>query len=128
MDCGALAWSRSPSKVVMEATRLVRPEGSATISSPGRMVPAAIWPAKPRKCWSGRMTRWMGRRKPLRQVAVADGDLLEMLEQRGAGVPGHAGAGLTTLSPSSALTGMVTRFARCRTPATMAWRSVAIWL
>ncbi len=29
MESGALAWSRSPSKVVMDATRLVRPEGSA---------------------------------------------------------------------------------------------------
>ena len=48
MDCGAAASSRSPSKVVMEATRLLRPEGSAMMVSPLRMEPAAICPAKPR--------------------------------------------------------------------------------
>jgi len=33
----------------MERTRVRNPEGSATTSSPGRTVPAASWPAKPRK-------------------------------------------------------------------------------
>ena len=35
--------------VLIDCTRLVRPDGSATISSPGRIVPEAICPAKPRK-------------------------------------------------------------------------------
>ena len=43
---GATARARSPSKVVMLLTRLVRPEGKATTRSPGQTLPAAICPAE----------------------------------------------------------------------------------
>src|SRR5580692_6641732 len=84
-DCGAWARARSPSHVLMDRTRVRRPEGSARISSPGRTVPAAIWPAKPRKSWWGRSTRWIGKRK-------LDGERhsLEQFQKAWPGIPGNA--------------------------------------
>lgn len=65
-DCGAKASSSSPSKVTMLFTRLFRREGSETISSPLRMIPEAIVPAKPRKSRFGRSTYCTGKRKSSR--------------------------------------------------------------
>ena len=49
IDCGAFACSRFPSKVEIDAMRVLRPEGRATTRSPTRTLPAAICPANPRK-------------------------------------------------------------------------------
>ena len=73
----------------MLRTRLVRPEGSTTTSSPGAMVPEAIWPAKPRKSWCGRSAICTGKRKSTRLRLAADVDVLQVMQQRGAVVPGH---------------------------------------
>ena len=47
----------------MRATVLVLPDGKTRMESPGAIRPAAIWPAKPRKSRSGRLTHCTGRRK-----------------------------------------------------------------
>ena len=61
-DSPARARSRSPSNPAIRATLVRRPEGTIRTVSPGRTVPLAISPAKPRKSESGRLTHCTGRR------------------------------------------------------------------
>ena len=53
---------RSPSKVTRRATSAFTPEGMIFTASPGRTVPRAMRPAKPRKSRFGRFTHCTGMR------------------------------------------------------------------
>ncbi len=64
----AAASGSGPSAVATARTRLARPEGSTTTSSPGLTVPDATRPAKPRKSWCGRTTYCTGKRKSTRLI------------------------------------------------------------
>ena len=56
IESDAEALSRLPPYVSIDLTRVLFPEGSTTISSPGWMEPDTTRPANPRKLWSGRIT------------------------------------------------------------------------
>ncbi len=108
-DIGATASSRSPSKVTILSTAVRRPEGSSTTESPGFTLPETIRPAKPRKPSCGRITICTGKRNGPWQSDAA-GSMLSRYSSR-ADPPYHGirADRSTTLSPSSALTGMKDR-------------------
>ncbi|MNC30126.1 hypothetical protein D3C75_784010 [compost metagenome] len=66
-----IACSSSPSKVTMERTLLVLPDGSTAISSPLCTMPLARVPAKPRKFRFGRLTYCTGKRMSVRLRSAA---------------------------------------------------------
>ena len=96
----------------MRSIRVTRPDGRMRTSAPGAIVPDAIWPAKPRKSWLGRLTHCTGMRSGLAASAVdVERHRVEMLEQARARVPRHRSLRLMTLSPLRPDTGIATHSA-----------------
>ena len=103
-----LASPRSSSKVTMERTRVVRPEGRAMTSSPGRMEPETTCPANPRKSWCGRSTYCTGKRKSTALRLEPTRTVSRWCRNVGPSYQGMFSLFETTLSPSSAEMGMKT--------------------
>ena len=91
----------------MRSTFALRPEGRAVMVSPGRMVPEAIWPANPRKVWSGRSTRCTGKRNgAVRVFDARKASDSSSSSSDGPCVPRHgAWSDARCCRPASALTG-----------------------
>ncbi len=102
----AAASGSSPSTVTMLRTRVVRPEGSATTSSPGRIVPEATCPAKPRKPACGRTAICTGKRKSTRLRLLPTLTCSRWLSSVAPSYQGICSLRLTTLSPCKAEMGM----------------------
>ena len=107
----AIAASSGPSTVSTAATRVRRPDGRTTTSSPARQTPPATWPrvaAVVVVLVRHRPDHPLHGEAPAVEVAVGgDLDRLEVLEQRRPVVPRHLRrSASTTLSPCSAEIGI----------------------
>ena len=90
----------------MDFTREARPDGRATTSSPGRIVPEATVPAKPRKSRCGRSTVCTGKRKSTKLRSAATCTFSSVCSSVCPWYQGMRSLRRVTLSPSSALSGM----------------------
>jgi len=87
-------------------TRVGTPEGSTRTASPGRTLPSAIRPQKPRKSGLGRLTHGTGRRKECRFGASATSTASRSSIRLGPAYHGVRGLRCSTLSPSRADSGI----------------------
>ena len=103
---GLKASSSSPSYVTIDFTLLRRPDGSATTSSPLRMIPDAIVPENPRKLRFGRRTYCTGNRMSARLRSDAMCTDSRWLSSGGPSYHGMAALLVATFSPLRADIGM----------------------
>ena len=91
--------------VTIDFTRLVLRDGRTNTSSPGRMIPEATVPAKPRKSRCGRFTTWTGNRKSSRLRSEAMNTVSRKFIKVLPKYQGMSWLRSTTLSPRRAETG-----------------------